>query len=699
MSNLTYQPHRFGARALFSFSSLALLCSISLGIGCQQVDSWDSDLDDVETDDSQAFVGNEPSASLENKGVDQAFTWTMPIVAGDVGAPSQVVPTCVTITDGVGGGSSQDALLAGDFPNSPSGAYFGMWTGVSSGGNLNYSLLKFNLAGIPTGNNVVVTSATLSVYVSWNAQNNIVSVHKALQPWDESSVTLANYPSSNWDFASVGGFQGGGVGTRSVDVTSLAQQWLSGQAPNHGVVLEEGPVANHYYFTREASTASQRPSLQVCYSTANTPLPWQKVISGAGNQTVYSVASGSDNSVVALGTFEQSVNLGGSTLTSVTPADAFLVKYDVNGNHLWNKQFGSLGASIQPSGSAVAADGSVYIIGSYTGTATFGGGSFLAQAGSNDIFLAKFDADGNHLWSKSYGAAGYDGGRTVAVAPNGEIYIGGIAYIPHPLSGVQLNFGGPNASASFATDVPSAGFVVHLTANGDFLHQGFVNTSGAQIVTDLATDSLGRPTLAGWMEEGVGFCATAIGAVGQSDFNEAGLSTGLGCRWGTMVGQQFSHDYANAVAIGPNDSPVLGGRTGEVAPFGNIVDATYAGLHVRKHESNGALLWDKKFSAGAVNGVGVDSTGLIWAAGTYYQSLNVTGGTALAAPGGFVVRLDSNGNGVYQTSFGTSVTPRDLAVSADSSGIVAGSFTGSANFGAGSTSANGTDAFIVKMVQ
>lgn len=693
-SSSSFQGRAHGSlRGVFA-GSLGVLGALVVGAGCQPTDSTESDTDAPEVASPQALNRGDLQ-SAPTKGAEQAPFWSNPILAGKIGAPAEVVPTCVTITDGVAGGVTEDALLSGDYPASPSGQFFGAWTGVSSGGNNNYSAFKFHLDGIPTGNNVVVTSATMSVYVSWNSQNTTVNVHQALQPWDEASVTYASYPTSSWSPAAVGSFAAGGVGTRQVDVTPLVQAWLGGQAANNGVVLEEAPIASHYYFTREGGTPSTRPSLQVCYTVGNGPQPWTKVISGAGAQAVTSVAVGADNSVVAAGSFEQSVNLGGATFTAAGGSNMFLAKYDANGNHLWSRQFNTGFGNAW--GTAVAADGSVYLVGDFGATIDLGGGTISSVSGTTDIFLAKYDANGNLLWAKRYGQSGSDSGRTVAVAPNGDIFIGGVVTLMNFQNPNQVNFGGPDANLGL--DAPSSAFVVHLTANGDYVAQTFRNTTGQQTVYDIAVDSLGRPALAARMEEGVGFCANAAGAVSTPDLNEASLTANLGCRWGAMVGNQYSMDSPGAVAIGPQDSVVIGGYTGIIAPFGNVVDVTFAGMHLRKHDSAGALLWDNKFSLGGIEGVGVDAQGTVWATGTFSGGLNVTGGAPLAGNGGFVARFNgANGAGTYQTSFGSAVSPRDLALTPDSAAVIGGSFTGTANFGGGAVSANGGDAFIVKMV-
>jgi hypothetical protein len=86
----------------------------------------------------------------------------------------------------------------------------------------------------------------------------------------------------------------------------------------------------------------------------------------------------------------------------------------------------------------------------------FGGGVLNGQH-RFDIFLAKHDTDGNHIYSYQFAGSAYDVGRSVAVDPFGNVILGG------DFAGYGLNFGGDSFNsgsgyniyiAKFAPDVP-----------------------------------------------------------------------------------------------------------------------------------------------------------------------------------------------------------------------------------------------------
>ena len=101
--------------------------------------------------------------------------------------------------------------------------------------------------------------------------------------------------------------------------------------------------------------------------------------------------------------------------------DVYLIKTDANGNELWSKTFG--GRYHDSAGDMqLTADGGYIIIGT-TGTTSLGDSS-------NDIYLIKTDAEGRELWSKSYGGSNRDEGDSVWPAADGGYIIAGFTETP-----------------------------------------------------------------------------------------------------------------------------------------------------------------------------------------------------------------------------------------------------------------------------
>src|SRR5262249_44202794 len=122
---------------------------------------------------------------------------------------------------------------------------------------------------------------------------------------------------------------------------------------------------------------------------------------GSNFNVVYSMAVDGSGNVVVAGEFLGTVDFGGGGLTSMG-YDLFVAKYGADGTHLWSKRFGS---SDEDLATSVAVDGSsdVIVKGRFTGSVDFGGGPLTSpQYGGG--FVAKYDASGTHLWSKQIGS-------------------------------------------------------------------------------------------------------------------------------------------------------------------------------------------------------------------------------------------------------------------------------------------------------
>lgn len=115
------------------------------------------------------------------------------------------------------------------------------------------------------------------------------------------------------------------------------------------------------------------------------------------------------SNVYATGSFGQSENFGPVTLNPVGTNDFFLTKLDSNGNCKWAVQAGGSGANVGGRGVAIAPDGSVYVCGSYNSTTSFGSIT-LPTVNTDCFFIAKYDTAGNVLWVQTASNAGFQSG-------------------------------------------------------------------------------------------------------------------------------------------------------------------------------------------------------------------------------------------------------------------------------------------------
>jgi len=112
------------------------------------------------------------------------------------------------------------------------------------------------------------------------------------------------------------------------------------------------------------------------------------------------------------------------TLTSNGQRDVFVVKYNSSGTPLWGVNGGGVKSGDEAKDVAIDAAGNIYVTGIYTDTATFSGVTLNGKGGL-DIFIAKYNPNGQLQWAKTAGGKGADEGSGIAVDNQGNVYISG----------------------------------------------------------------------------------------------------------------------------------------------------------------------------------------------------------------------------------------------------------------------------------
>lgn len=204
-------------------------------------------------------------------------------------------------------------------------------------------------------------------------------------------------------------------------------------------------------------------------------LAWVRGLHGTSNLTMSAggLAATPNGGLAATGTFSGTADFDGTggvrSLTSNGFTDAFVVRYEPNGNFTWAVQAGGATAD-EGAAVAVAPDGDVIITGSFTGTARFDPGAgatsltALGTSGATDAFVARYSAAGSFRWVVGIGAplAGETfttTGTGVATDGGGHVVAGGRFF-----GSADVN---PGTALTVLTSLGGAdGFVARYTASG-----------------------------------------------------------------------------------------------------------------------------------------------------------------------------------------------------------------------------------------
>ncbi len=252
---------------------------------------------------------------------------------------------------------------------------------------------------------------------------------------------------------------------------------------NHAVILG-GVFRGSIDFGGGALISAGLDDIYLTKLDANGKHQWSKRFGDASIDYASAMMVDASDAIVQAGFFAGTLDYGGGILMSAGGNDVFVAKLDGDGGHLWSKRFGSAGDQ-RVEGAGIAGDGRVLIGGSFDGTIDFGGGVLTSGAGK-DAFIAVFDAAGGHLWSRRLSGPGNDRVTTIAAAPDGNILVGGI-YVG------SLDLGG----AMLTSDGIYDAFVAKYDPAGELLFSASYDASGTSWITNVAADSVGDSFILG----------------------------------------------------------------------------------------------------------------------------------------------------------------------------------------------------------
>lgn len=271
--------------------------------------------------------------------------------------------------------------------------------------------------------------------------------------------------------------------------------------------------------------------------------------------------------------------------------DAFVAKYDSNGNLLWIEQFGQ-NIIFQAFAIDIDAQGNVYL----SGIDVKSGGDLA----TDDFWVSKFDTNGNQLWFTEVGSANFDEAYDVTVGSDGSVYVTGwtLGDLEQPNAGLYDNY--------LARFDGTSGSLQWINQYG---------TSDYEWSWGVDTDSLGNIYTTGW----------TLGTLGEQNFGsyDAYLTKfdSLGNllwvqQFGTAGDDEafdiFIDDFDNIFLTGYTNSNLGGTNAGSFDPW------------AARYDTNGNQIWLQQFGTGEFDqayGITSDNNGSLYVTGVTQGSL------------------------------------------------------------------------------
>jgi hypothetical protein len=342
----------------------------------------------------------------------------------------------------------------------------------------------------------------------------------------------------------------------------------------------------------------------ICKYDSNGNFIWAKSFGSTVSDYCKSIFVDFQGNVYATGYFQSTTDFdpgtGTFTLSSSGSSDIYITKLDSNGNFIWAKKMGGTGFD---SGYSITIDGNnnILITGTFSGTVDFDPGTSiinLISSGSQDIFISKYDNNGNYLWARKIGGSFNDLGNSIVTDANFNVYttgsFAGIADFDPGVGTFNITSAGSQSVYVNKLD-PSGNFVWAKSMGGA--------GSGANQGNGIALDALSNIFLTGYFSSTIDIDPNSgvynLTSLGSQDSFNCKLDNGGNLIWATQTGGT-SLDMGNAIVIDNSSNIYTTGYFGnsvDFDPSAGVYNLTSQGVqdtYIYKSDSNGNLIWAKK---------------------------------------------------------------------------------------------------------
>jgi hypothetical protein len=355
---------------------------------------------------------------------------------------------------------------------------------------------------------------------------------------------------------------------------------------------------------------------------ANRNFLWKRSFGAANNEIIEDVATDSDQNIYITGEFQNGMvdfnpAFPGTTVISASGTvkyDIFLAKYNPNGELIWIKTMPN--PSTDENAMNLELDGSnnIYLSGFFTGTCDFDPSpatfNLTSMAGNKDIYVAKYDSNGNFNWAKQITGSTYFELSGMKIDHNNDLIVTSLF-----LDNANYNPTGTGGSFTSMNHNPTA--ITKFSSAGNYLWTKILDGPNSDAYVDvngLVVDAANNIYFAAYYE-------------GTTDFDPS----------------------SNTVFV-----PALPG-------YG-------CGLFA-KYDANGNYIFAKMLGAGGTGAIDVDAANNIYVAGGFYNTIdfdfsaNIENRTSTGMSDVFIAKYDQNVNLMYV--FSTGGTANDVFTGLD----------------------------------
>jgi Secretion system C-terminal sorting domain/Beta-propeller repeat len=408
--------------------------------------------------------------------------------------------------------------------------------------------------------------------------------------------------------------------------------------------------------------------LSTIFSQSNAQTYHWSVLTGDStiNQDFAScIEKDASNNLIVCGWFRGQIQLDPASSASYnltsTGASAFIVKYNSSGVFQWAKAIQG-NAYVSINDIATDANNNIYVTGTHAASTDFDPGSGVATrvslGGSSNMFVAKYDSNGNFKWANTCGSSGNtDAGYAIHVDAMNNVMVAGhftaTAYFDPALSS------GGQIQAVNGLDA----FVAKYDQLGNFQ---WVKGWDASKCFGLTSDNLGAiyafSEFNSTMDVDPGSGVSNIISNGGEDLFLIKLSASGNLIWGKSIGSD-GYESAGSIKFANNSLYICGQYSDTMdIDFGAAVTMLQplnnGNAYIAKYDTSGNLTWAKTIGDSSyvrLEDIAISSNNDVAVVGEYYSygtnGLDINPGSGIytietncSVETGFILRLDANGN-------------------------------------------------------
>ena len=246
--------------------------------------------------------------------------------------------------------------------------------------------------------------------------------------------------------------------TLNLDAYNIAEDIAAGSADS---VYVAAKIASP---TKAGTSFQGYDSIAISYSSSGDK-KWIKNFGNAGSDEALGISTDSLDFVYVVGLGNRKYDKSGDL--DLSDYEAFIKKLDKTGSVIWEHVFGSTDHDAATA-VTVASNGDVYVAGW-----TYGSIGSAKRGDGRDIFLSKFTANGEMLWSKVVLTGGWNYPSDIAIDNGGRIYIVG-----------HMDMSKHQAASNYS----GAGLVMQVSSDGNILWERNIGVDKTGIIHRLAVD-------------------------------------------------------------------------------------------------------------------------------------------------------------------------------------------------------------------